>query len=170
MLVYGQFPPLTGMSLTLYLYNESGVLINSGGDAMTESPSSTGRFTATVAESPTGISSARAHDSGGVVWYGWLQQNSTVLVDSDPHIATGVPVTSLSSTAIQSIWTTTLTESYAPSGAEGTAAQLLYLIQQGFTEFAISGSTISVKKLNGSEAATYLMDSATAPRLRDRAT
>ena len=104
------------------------------------------------------------------MWYGWLQQDSTILVDSDPHVVTGVPVTTLSTTAIQSIWTTTLTESYAPSGAEGTAAQLLYLIQQGFTEFAISGSTISVKKLDGSEAATYLMNSATAPSLRDRAT
>jgi hypothetical protein len=46
-------PENTGLTgFTLYLRNTSdGTLLNTGGDALTESPASSGRFTATVAES-----------------------------------------------------------------------------------------------------------------------
>ena len=63
----------------------------------------------------------------------------------------------------------TLTESYAAAGSEMTLAQALYMIQQSITEFAISGVNISVKKLDGTEAASYTLNSSTRPSSRTRA-
>lgn len=66
---------------------------------------------------------------------------------------------------------TTLTESYAADGAAPTLSQAIYMIMQALTEFAISGTTITVKKLDGSTtAATFTLDSSTAPTSRTRAT
>ena len=70
----------------------------------------------------------------------------------------------------EAVLTETLTEAYAADGAIATATQMLYLIQQGIVEFAISGTTITIKKLDGSTtAATCTMDSATSPTSRTRA-
>lgn len=67
-------------------------------------------------------------------------------------------------------WTTQLTESYAADGTAPTPEQSLFLIQQALTEFAISGTTITVKKLDGSTtAATYSLDDNTTPTSRTRA-
>ncbi len=67
--------------------------------------------------------------------------------------------------------TTALTEAYAADAATGTPAQLLYEILQSLTEFAIADTTITVKKRDGSTtAATFTIDSATAPTSRTRAT
>lgn len=66
--------------------------------------------------------------------------------------------------SVSDIWTTALTEAYRSTGATGTAAQLLYEILQNITEFAISGTTKTAKKLDGSTTAkTYTLNSATAP-------
>jgi hypothetical protein len=50
-------------------------------------------------------------------------------------------------------FTTVLTESYNTDGAQATAAQMLYGIFQILTEMNISGTTVTVKKLNGSTTA-----------------
>ena len=73
--------------------------------------------------------------------------------------------------AVADIWSTTaLAESYASDGSTGTGAQLLYQIQQALTEFAISSTTLTVKKLDGSTtASTYTLDDASAPTSRTRA-
>lgn len=69
------------------------------------------------------------------------------------------------------ILTTALTESYAADGAAGTLSQVLFLIQQMLTEFAISSTTLTVKKLDGTTtAATFTLDSATTPTAINRAT
>lgn len=66
--------------------------------------------------------------------------------------------------AILAAWTTALTESYSADGAAPTPAQALFLILQRLTEFSISGTTVSIKKLDGStEAATLTLDDATSP-------
>jgi hypothetical protein len=66
---------------------------------------------------------------------------------------------------------TALTESYAADGAAGTLAQMLYMIYSCVQEFSISGTTISLKKLDGStEWGTVTLNSATAPTSRARAT
>jgi hypothetical protein len=65
--------------------------------------------------------------------------------------------------------TTTIAEAYAADGAAGTPAQILYMIQQALTEFTITGTTMTVKKLDGSTtAAVFTLDSGTTPTLRYR--
>ncbi len=69
------------------------------------------------------------------------------------------------------LFTTQLAESYAADGVAPTPAQALFLIQQALTEFAISGTTKTIKKLNGTTtAATETLDSATTPTSITRAT
>lgn len=86
--------------------------------------------------------------------------------------SSGIHVTSLSQDAVEDILSTyTITESYAADGSNPTMAQALWLIQQALTEFTISGTTITVKKKDGATtAATFTMNSATAPTSRTRAT
>ena len=65
----------------------------------------------------------------------------------------------------------TLTESYAADGAAPTVGQALMLIQQALTEFAVSGTALTIKKLDGSTTAAVLtLDSATAPTSATRTT
>lgn len=62
------------------------------------------------------------------------------------------------------ILTTALVESYAADGAAGTLSQLLFWIQAVLTELTISGTTGTVKKLDGSTTAgTLTYDDATTP-------
>lgn len=69
------------------------------------------------------------------------------------------------------ILTTQMTEAYAADGVAPTLAQAIFLIQQSLHEFAISGTTRTVKKLDGAAtAATFTLDSATAPTSTTRAT
>lgn len=69
------------------------------------------------------------------------------------------------------ILTTALTEAYAADGVAPTLSQGVFLLLQALTEFAIVGTTITVKRLDGSTtAATYTLDSATTPTSRTRTT
>lgn len=70
--------------------------------------------------------------------------------------------------AILAAWTTALTESYASNGAAFTPAQGLYAIHQMLMDFAISGTTISVKRLGGTEAFAVTLDDATTPTSASR--
>ena len=80
-------------------------------------------------------------------------------------------VGSLTTTAIDSILTRVMTESYAADGATMTVSQALYLIAQTIGEFSVSGTTVTVKGLDGATTkATYTLDSSTAPTSRTRAT
>jgi len=57
-----------------------------------------------------------------------------------------------------------MTEAYAADGVAPTMAQCLFMIMQMLGEFAISGTTITVKKLDGSTTAfTSALDSSTPP-------
>lgn len=87
-------------------------------------------------------------------------------------VATGaIDADALAADAVAEIWTTTLTESYRGAGAAGTAAQLLHEILQNITEFAISGTTKTVKKFDATTTAkTYTLDSSTAPTMITEAT
>lgn len=57
---------------------------------------------------------------------------------------------------VNDILTTQMTESYAVDGTAPTQAQALFLIQQVLTEFAINGTTTTIKKLDGSTTAAIL--------------
>jgi hypothetical protein len=83
-------PELTGVTgLTLYLYSLEGDLLNSGGDSLTETPSSSGRFVADVAEDLSATVHARVHDAAGIVRDGWLPDDTTLVIDSYPATVSG---------------------------------------------------------------------------------
>ena len=74
-------------------------------------------------------------------------------------------------TAISGYNTTAMTESYAADGATMTPEQARHMIWSALHEFAISGTTITSKKLDGSTTAmTHTIDDATNPTSRTRAT
>ncbi len=67
--------------------------------------------------------------------------------------------------------TTAMTESYAADGVTPTLAQAIFLVQQSLTDFSISGTTITVKKIDGSTtAATLTINDNTTPTSVTRAT
>lgn len=69
------------------------------------------------------------------------------------------------------ILTTALTESYAADGAAPTLSQAIFAIQQMMQERAISSTTMTVKKLDGTTTAmTFTLDSASSPTTITRAT
>ncbi len=71
---------------------------------------------------------------------------------------------------VNAVLTTAMTESYNTDGAAPTLAQALFVTMQRLTEFAISGTTIQVKKLDGSTNAYALtLDDATSPTSTTRA-
>ncbi len=71
---------------------------------------------------------------------------------------------------LDATWTTAQTESYASDGAAATPAQLLYMIYCAVSEFSISGTTITGKKVDGSTTAmTWTINSASDPTSRTRA-
>lgn len=78
----------------------------------------------------------------------------------------------LGADAIADIFSTTaIVEAYAAKGAAATLAQLLYEILQNLKEMSISGTTKTVKKLDGSTtAATYTLDDADEPTSITRTT
>jgi hypothetical protein len=67
-------------------------------------------------------------------------------------------------TSVDGLLTVQMAESYAADGVAPTLAQSLFLIQQALTEFSISGTTLTGKKLDGSTLAFVLtLNSGTAP-------
>lgn len=69
------------------------------------------------------------------------------------------------------VLTTQMTESYAADTVAPTLAQATFLIQQLIQQFSITGTTITVKKLDKSTTvATYTLDDETSPTSRTRAT
>jgi hypothetical protein len=76
----------------------------------------------------------------------------------------------LSNSGVDALYTRALTEAYAADGAAPTVAQALCFIQQALTEFAISGTSLVVKKLDGTTtAATMTLNDATSPTSITRA-
>ena len=72
---------------------------------------------------------------------------------------------------LTALLTTAMTEAYPTDGATMTVAEALYLIAQSIGEFSIAGTTITVKKIDGSaSAATYTLNDGTNPTSRTRAT
>lgn len=69
------------------------------------------------------------------------------------------------------VLTTALTEAYAADGAAPTLAQFMFMLWSALAEFAIAGTTITAKKLDGATTAmTFTLDSSTSPTSRTRAT
>jgi hypothetical protein len=69
------------------------------------------------------------------------------------------------------LFNATMTEGYAADGAAATLAQLMHMVWNGIAEVSVSGTTLTVKKLDGSTTAmTFTLNSASAPTSRTRAT
>ncbi len=87
------------------------------------------------------------------------------------HSTAGTVGKAIADGTFSSILTTQMTESYAADGAAPTLAQALMMIQQMLGDFAISGTTLTVRKVDGATAAaTFTLDSASAPTSLTRAT
>jgi hypothetical protein len=77
----------------------------------------------------------------------------------------------LSNAGIDALYTRALTESYSTDGAAMTVAQALFNIQQFLQEKSVSGTTMTIKKLDGSTTAyTLTLNSSSAPTSITRAT
>jgi hypothetical protein len=98
--------------------------------------------------------------------------SDTTRIWSDLVIADAAIDSVKSDTAvIEAAWTTALTEAYAADGAAFTPAQALYQIWAAVAEFAIGGTTITAKKLDGNTTAmTFTLDDGADPTSRTRAT
>lgn len=83
-------PELSGETgLTLHLKTTAGVTVNTGGDTLTEDPASSGRFTASVAETLSALYHCGVNDADGIVREGWLPNGETLIQDSYPSAASG---------------------------------------------------------------------------------
>ena len=79
--------------------------------------------------------------------------------------------TNLNDISVSDVLTTQMTEAYAADGTAPTLAQAIFLIQQTIGDFAIAGTTITTKKIDGATtAATYTLDDGTNPTSRTRTT
>lgn len=84
-------------------------------------------------------------------------------------ITAAATATDFGTEIFNAVLTTQLTQSYAADGTAPTLAQAVLLIQQSIGDFSVSGTTLTVKQLDGSTtAAVYSLDSATAPTSRTR--
>lgn len=90
--------------------------------------------------------------------------SSSAVTKIQNGLATSVQVSGIPNQVISN----QMPESYATSGVNMTLAQALYMIHQSINHFAISGAIISVKKLDGSEAATFTLNSPSKPTSRTR--
>ena len=80
-------------------------------------------------------------------------------------LAKNVGLTGLNDLSFNDMWVNNpLPESYAADGVQPTPAQSMYLTMQSINDFAIAGTSYSVKGLDGlTTVATYTLDSATDP-------
>jgi len=94
---------------------------------------------------------------------------SAILIDTGASIPASIAA--LNDVSVSDILTTQMTEAYAADGVAPTLAQAIFLIQQSIGDFAIAGTTITTKKIDGSTtAATYTLDDGTSPTSRARST
>lgn len=93
-------------------------------------------------------------------------------IDAAAIAANAIGAAELAADVITDVWQgTALTEAYAADGIEATPAQLLYMIWSAINEFAISGATLTCKKLDGSTTSmTFTLSDVTNPTSRTRAT
>ena len=92
-----------------------------------------------------------------------------VLVDTGTTIP--AQITALNDISVADILTTQFTESYAADGSAPTLTQALMLIQQMLGDFSIAGTTLTVKRVDGTTTAgTFTLNDGTSPTSVTRAT
>lgn len=106
-----------------------------------------------------------------------MDSNSTqlaaIVADTNELQTDDVPglIAALNDPSVADILTTQMTEAYAADGVAPTLAQAIFLIQQLLGDFAISGTTLTARRLDGSTtAATFTLDDGTNPTAITRTT
>ena len=103
---------------------------------------------------------------------------NTVVPDNDGiaaiEAATGVTlpaqIAALNDVSVTDILTTQMTEAYAADGTAPTLSQALFMVQQMLGDFSIAGTTLTMRRLDGSTtAATFTLDDGTDPTAITRA-
>lgn len=108
--------------------------------------------------------------TGVLPWRGPVIGFRAAAINNSLIDGTGVEVR-LSSTGVNDILRTALTEGYAADGAAPTLEQFMFMLLSALGEFSISGTTITCKKLDGTTTSmTYTLNDATNPTSRTRAT
>lgn len=91
----------------------------------------------------------------------------TTLAEINAEVDTAIADAAIPTTTL----TTAMTESYAADGATMTLAQGIYFLTQMLSEAAVSGTTMTIKKLDGTTTAyTLTLGDATNPTTVTRAT
>lgn len=100
----------------------------------------------------------------------WSVATRELTSGSNIVLAKGVGLTGLNDISVSDIFTGQMIESYAADGVAPTLAQSLFLTMQNLQGFSFTGTTQTVKKIDGlSTAATYTLDDAVAPTSKTRA-
>ena len=112
-------------------------------------------------------------NSGGAVTFNYddlhteIELIHTATVTDIPALI-GTPSVDLA-TDIATVLTTQMTESYAADGVAPTLAQATFLTQQVLTQFAITGTSFRINKLDGTtQAAILTLNDASNPTAADR--
>jgi hypothetical protein len=130
-----------------------------------ENDAGVSRYTANALEQAGSGASAQA------VWDEVLDSTHTVAGSAAEKLKTitGSDGAELSTTAVTDIWETVLTEGYATVNTAGTASQILYTIQQFLTDADLSGTTMTIRQVDGTSAAYVIaLNSATIPTDKNR--
>ena len=154
----------TGLTLSqadVLLWKEGGTTLAQKNESTSCTHRSNGLYTCPLNSTDTntlGILTAAVHESGALP------------VRHDYFVIPATTYDTWVTNGVMSMFTQALTEAYATDGSAATAAQLLYMIQQSVSEFSISGTTKTVKKLDGSTTAgTFTLNDATNPSSITRA-
>jgi hypothetical protein len=100
-------------------------------------------------------------------------ETALIVADTNELQTDDVPglIAALNDISVADILTTQMTEAYAADGAAPTLAQALMMIQQMLGDFTISGTTMTVRKVDGATAAaTFTLNDGSNPTALTRAT
>lgn len=98
---------------------------------------------------------------------------AAILIDTNELQTDDVPglIAALNDISVADVLTTQMTESYNTDGVAPTLAQAIFGILQFLHEPAYSGTTLTIKKLDGTTSAmTFTLDDSTSPTTHTRAT
>ncbi len=167
---YAVLPARSGRTLTAKLFTLAAPdTVAFTADTVAERTNAKGEYVCTFGEAS--VISGR-HKL--VLFYGSIAAaiGYVTFTGTDGETATETPVNAeLDSASRAAILTQELIESYAADGAAPTVAQALMMILQHHQQKSVSGTTVTIRKLDKSTtASTYTLDSATDPTSITRAT
>jgi hypothetical protein len=167
-------PTTAGRTLDVSATGEAGIdWANVGSPTTTLALTGTTVSSSQVAASVTGaVGSVTGNVGGNVVGSVASVTAGVTVTTNNDKTGYALTVTPPTAAAIATaVHTTQMTESYNADGTAPTLAEALFVSMQRLTEFRISGTTITVKKLDGSASAYTLdLDSSTAPTRSTRVT